>query len=44
MDGTAPATVDQMRSAPKQTTAGLALLALGVVYGYIGTSTLYAAK
>ena len=28
----------------KQTTAGLALLALGVVYGDIGTSPLYAAK
>ena len=30
--------------APKQTTAALALLALGVVYGDIGTSPLYAAK
>jgi KUP system potassium uptake protein len=29
---------------PKQTTAALALLALGVVYGDIGTSPLYAAK
>ena len=33
-----------MRSPPKQTTAALALLALGVVYGDIGTSPLYAAK
>src|SRR4029450_9517239 len=31
-------------SKPKQTTAALALLALGVVYGDIGTSPLYAAK
>src|SRR5262245_28738791 len=31
-------------NAPKQTTAGLALLALGVVYGDIGTSPLYAVK
>ena len=31
-------------SPPKQTTAALALLALGVVYGDIGTSPLYAAK
>jgi len=29
---------------PKKTTAGLALLALGVVYGDIGTSPLYAVK
>src|SRR4029078_12130352 len=29
---------------PKQSTAPLALLALGVVYGDIGTSPLYAAK
>ena len=31
-------------SKPKQSTAALALLALGVVYGDIGTSPLYAAK
>jgi KUP system potassium uptake protein len=31
-------------SPPKQTTAGLTLLALGVVYGDIGTSPLYAVK
>src|SRR4029434_1060557 len=31
-------------SKSKQTTAGLALLALGIVYGDIGTSPLYAAK
>ncbi len=31
-------------SRPKQSTAALALLALGVVYGDIGTSPLYAAK
>jgi KUP system potassium uptake protein len=31
-------------SPPKQKTAGLALLALGVVYGDIGTSPLYAVK
>ena len=31
-------------SPPKQTTAALALLALGVVYGDIGTSPLYAVK
>ena len=33
-----------MHSPPKQATAALALLALGVVYGDIGTSPLYAAK
>ena len=32
------------RPAQRQSTAGLALLALGVVYGDIGTSPLYAAK
>ena len=32
------------RAQRKQTTAALALLALGVVYGDIGTSPLYAAK
>jgi KUP system potassium uptake protein len=32
------------RTYPRQSTAGLALLALGVVYGDIGTSPLYAAK
>jgi KUP system potassium uptake protein len=32
------------RTSPRQSTAGLALLALGVVYGDIGTSPLYAAK
>src|SRR5512144_1044895 len=32
------------RASAKQATAGLALLALGVVYGDIGTSPLYAAK
>jgi KUP system potassium uptake protein len=32
------------RSSPRQATAALALLALGVVYGDIGTSPLYAAK
>src|SRR5689334_7867223 len=32
------------RPSTKQATAGLALLALGVVYGDIGTSPLYAAK
>ncbi|MEO8134135.1 MAG: potassium transporter Kup [Betaproteobacteria bacterium] len=31
-------------ASPKQATAGLALLALGVVYGDIGTSPLYAVK
>jgi len=44
MDQTAPGTLDLLRSPPKQTTAALALLALGVVYGDIGTSPLYAAK
>src|SRR6185436_4161963 len=39
-----PAIVEPVRSPPKQTTAALALLALGVVYGDIGTSPLYAAK
>ena len=38
----APATQDT--SVPKQSTAGLTLLALGVVYGDIGTSPLYAVK
>ncbi|HLX29594.1 MAG TPA: potassium transporter Kup [Casimicrobiaceae bacterium] len=44
--GTGTATVAaQERSAfPKQSTWGMALLALGVVYGDIGTSPLYAAK
>src|SRR6187431_3412608 len=41
---TAALIADPLRSAPKQTTAALALLALGVVYGDIGTSPLYAAK
>ena len=36
--------IDAGKQAPKHTTAGLALLALGVVYGDIGTSPLYAAK
>ena len=38
------APVDERGRAPKHTTWGLALLALGVVYGDIGTSPLYAAK
>ena len=38
-----PATADPVRSA-EANTAALALLALGVVYGDIGTSPLYAAK
>src|SRR5436305_12727840 len=33
-----------MSTSDKQRTAGLALLALGIVYGDIGTSPLYAAK
>ena len=44
MDRAERATTDSLRSPPKQTTAGSALLALGVVYGDIGTSPLYAAK
>src|SRR6188768_3072197 len=48
MDRTEPAlgvpAGDQRHSPPNRATAGLALLALGVVYGDIGTSPLYAAK
>jgi KUP system potassium uptake protein len=44
MDHTASPTLGLLPLRPKQTTAGLALLALGVVYGDIGTSPLYAAK
>ncbi|HKW48654.1 MAG TPA: potassium transporter Kup [Gemmatimonadaceae bacterium] len=36
--------VDARKRAPRRATWGLALLALGVVYGDIGTSPLYAAK
>jgi KUP system potassium uptake protein len=36
--------VDAGKRAPREATWGLALLALGVVYGDIGTSPLYAAK
>src|ERR1700752_572739 len=39
-----PSSLEQERHAPRHGTAGLALLALGVVYGDIGTSPLYAAK
>jgi KUP system potassium uptake protein len=45
VDSTPGASVPQARKPPaRQTTAALALLALGVVYGDIGTSPLYAAK
>ena len=47
MDRTEPALgapADQRHSPPNRATATLALLALGVVYGDIGTSPLYAAK
>ena len=48
MDRTEPAlgvpAGDQRHSPPNRATATLALLALGVVYGDIGTSPLYAAK
>ena len=36
--------LDASKRAPRRATLGLALLALGVVYGDIGTSPLYAAK
>jgi KUP system potassium uptake protein len=36
--------IDQTGHAPRQSTAALALLALGIVYGDIGTSPLYAVK
>lgn len=41
---TAQSAIETASHEPNQSTAGLALLALGVVYGDIGTSPLYAAK
>ncbi len=43
-DGPAAILAGAGKAAPKQATAALALLALGVVYGDIGTSPLYAVK
>src|SRR5215510_5325848 len=42
--GRSPETSTGQHAHGRQTTAALALLALGVVYGDIGTSPLYAAK
>ena len=44
LDSKHPAPTDGASSQPGRATAALALLALGVVYGDIGTSPLYAAK
>src|SRR5947207_2024784 len=44
IDTVPPFAADVERSERRHTTAALALLALGVVYGDIGTSPLYAAK